>query len=383
VSPRLRLIAWYLPALGALAAAPFLAPVLSDKGLSDPAIATVLTLQPLGALLAAPAWAWVADRGGDTRRLLAGLGLGTALALALLATPLGPTGAVAALALFAATWPAQSPLVDALAVRSLPDAGRGYSRIRLWGSVSFLAAVALNGPARDAWGPAPMAFGAGLLLLAVLATRGLPDLRAVPRPPSPRDWARLLADPELALLGLASVLHGVGLAYYNAFFARHVEVLGLASAWTSAALGLAVAVEVGVMAMAPRWLVRARPAVLVAIAMGASAPRWWGTALATDPAAIVALQAIHGLSFGLFWSAAVPAFARRAPPGLERSAQALLPATAFGVGPLLGLAVARVALREGTPAVLFQIGAAASVLATVAAMALVLRTPRPGRRTTP
>jgi PPP family 3-phenylpropionic acid transporter len=112
------------------------------------------------------------------------------------------------------------------------------------------------------------------------------------------------------------------------------------------------------------------------VAFVASVPRWLATAYITDATRLIAVQALHGLSFGLFWVAAVPAFARHSSPSVARSAQAVLTATAFGIGPLLAVPIAWVLLADHPPAALYNAGAIASALAALVLAPVALRRSR-------
>ena len=73
----------------------------------------------------------------------------------------------------------------------------------------------------------------------------------------------------------------------------------------------------------------------------ASALRWVGNAVLRAPAALIALQALHGMTFGMFWSAGIALVAATVPPKLRATGQALL-VMAINVGGAVGnLAVGR------------------------------------------
>lgn len=373
MSLRARLVLWYLTSVGALAAVPFIAMILGDRGIPDPTIAMWMALLPFGSLFAAPTWAWMADRSGRSRSLLALTALGTTTGFVLL-TFAQPAGWLfCGLALYAIARAPQVPMVDALAVQSMGDGGRNYGRVRLWGSVAFLVAGGIAGSLRNLWDAAPLAMGT--LLLAGT----LPAVLLLPSGPPPQQPARLRALSEAflrgdtALLAMACTLHGLGLTFYNNFLGRHFESLGLPPDVLGISLVVAVVVEVALMAAAPFLLARVPAPVLLLIALGASIPRWIGTAWTTDPFLLVALQSLHGLSFGLFWVTAVPTFAQVAPPSVARSAQAALTATAFGLGPLLAAPIGWWLLGEYGTGSLYSAAAVASVLATAIALPLARR----------
>jgi len=71
VSPRFRLTLWYVLFLAAVGAFhPYLAVVLDDAGASGLAKGAILSLFPLGSILAGPGLTWVADRTGRSVAVL-------------------------------------------------------------------------------------------------------------------------------------------------------------------------------------------------------------------------------------------------------------------------------------------------------------------------
>src|SRR5690606_6306800 len=93
-------------------------------------------------IVVSPFFASVADRLGDRRRVvlwLAWASLGAA-ALFLVVDGFGPILLVALV--LNAVFPSISPLVETIAMRARIEQGMNYGRVRLWGSITFVAASA-------------------------------------------------------------------------------------------------------------------------------------------------------------------------------------------------------------------------------------------------
>jgi MFS transporter, PPP family, 3-phenylpropionic acid transporter len=92
---------------------------------------------------------------------------------------------------------------------------------------------------------------------------------------------------------------------------------------------------------------------------------------------VIGLQALHGLTFGLFWGAAVKAMSAQVPSRLRATGQAVFSAVVFGAGNAAGYALAGLGYdRYASVAPLY---AWAGVLEAIP-LALVLVT-SPGRST--
>jgi MFS family permease len=63
---------------------------------------------------------------------------------------------------------------------------------------------------------------------------------------------------------------------------------------------------------------------LLAVAFTVTVARWLAIAVVSAPWALIALQALHGMTFGMFWSAAIALVAATVPASLRATGQALL-----------------------------------------------------------
>lgn len=380
MSPRSLLALVFLLLVGGAGAwVPFLALHLERTGRSGPAIGLVLALMPVTRILASPVWGAVSDRwraGAAVLRLTTLASVGFAAAVAFL--PLSTAAIAVALAGFAFVKAPMGPLLDTAAVRTLVDAGadpRDYGKVRLWGSVGFLACAAAGSALVDGAATAAPALALATCAWALggALTFALPDAEGGGPAPIGPALRALGRSPFLApfLVGLG--LHGVGLAVYDLMLPVHTDHLGLGGGWTAAALTAGVAAEVAVMAWGRPILARfGAPALLVA-AGAVGAARWAALAVVADPVLLVALQVLHGPSFGAFWIAAVEWMRARAPAEVQASAQALLPATAYGVGPLLAAGATATLLDRLGTAGLFGVGALAGAGATACFVLAVRR----------
>ena len=339
---RLRLLYFlYYGAVGSLL--PYFAPYLRGLGFSGTEIGAVQMLGPLVAPVAALGWAALADRTGAPERALR---LATAVSLlgaALLPLARTPLAAGAVVLLMALGDRAVVPLLDSITLAHVrAAAGASYARIRLGGSLGFAGLALLMGAALALRGDRP---GDPLLPLTVLGlvaalaatVRGLPHA-APPEGPRPglADLRALLADRTLlALLG-ACALHWLACAPFHLFFGLLVRDRGLPSAVTGLGMGAGVAAEVGLLLWFPRLEGRFRLRTLLAVAFAGSSLRWLLLSRAEGAAAVVALQLLHGLTFGLFWGSAVAALGRLVPVRLRSTGQALFSAVVFGGGNALG-----------------------------------------------
>jgi PPP family 3-phenylpropionic acid transporter len=175
----------------------------------------------------------------------------------------------------------------------------------------------------------------GCAFVAATRLRGSGEAAAHPRP---ADVRALLGDRRLLLLLLIAALHWICLCPYNIYFGVFLRDIGLPPVSWGLAYSTGVVMEVFVLMIFHRLEVRFRLPTLLAAAFAVSAARWLAIAVVRAPWALIALQALHGMTFGMFWSAAIALIAATVPTSLRATGQALL-VMAINLGGAAGNAI--------------------------------------------
>jgi PPP family 3-phenylpropionic acid transporter len=339
---------------------------LASRGLDAEEIAIVIATTTWLRAIGPPVIADLADRHGERWRTIVALQIATVLAYPLFAladslwTILLVT--VASVLVHSPIY----PLVDNMAMRSAHERGFDYGRVRLWGSLSFIATASLAGgfvAARPAGELLWLLVAVSVLALA--AAFGLPRARPAPFRPG-RGPARTLVGNRtfvafLACVGLIQASHA---AYYG-FGTLHWKAHGYSEEVIGALWAEGVIVEVALFAFSGAVVARLGPKRLCAIAIAAALVRWTITGWTTDLAALIAAQALHGITFGATHLAAMYFILRAVPPELSGTAQGLYagPAVAVTTG-IATLVAGRLYGVDGGLA--FQAMALAALLAGIA-----------------
>ena len=319
---------------------PFLPVYYQSLGIKPSDIGLLLSVGPVFSLVAPPLWGQLADRSGRPGVVLLGLSLGSLVGFGLLLSVTSFQGVLLALAVFASFNAATTTVLDSLALAHVERHGGTFARLRTFGSVGFVAST--------------LAFGFGVdvvdrrVVVVALALIGAYTVWAfftLARAPATRregpaaDLAgavSLVRNPQVGWLLVASAAHWVASAPYHGSLGLHFTALGFPPSTVSLSASIAVASEVLVFATWPRWSHRVRPRALLLVAFGVSALRWGAMGLTTSPTLLVALAALHGLSFGAFYVASISWVADRAPGSLRATGQSLFVAATFGLGGLVG-----------------------------------------------
>ncbi len=301
-------------------------------GITLAATALVRVAVPVG-------WGWIMDRSGRRMPWIAGAMLVCAVLFALV--PLAPGfGALVAMHVaYAVFWNVALPAFDVVTLNHMARTGQDYARIRLWGSVGFVVAVAALGPVLDLTGvgPVPWIIVAAMLGMVWMALN-VPDVHDL----RPHDHAlggflkRARQPAVLALLG-ACFLSQLSFAPFYSFFSLYLEQNSYSRTVIGLLWALGVLAEVIVFLYTGRIIRRygARP-VLVASLLS-SALRWWLLALFVEVPVLLAIsQLLHFMGFAVYHAVTVHYIHELFPGRLQGRGQALLAAVSFGLGGALG-----------------------------------------------
>ena len=346
---------------------PYFPMVLEEAGLRAAEIGAVLAVPLVVRLIANPFVSALADRFASPGLALSLLGGLAALGFASLALITGFWAIALLLAATSLAWGPIVPLSDALAAR-IDREGRGdYGRMRLWGSIAFIAANLIGGVFVGTATSLVVIGGivGGLVVLSITAW-GLPlardgdvhdaDVRMTDAGASVEELSADVGGSTLKTLGRADVmlvLIAAGCvqashAAYYAFSALYWSGAGLDGVAVGALWGLGVVTEIILFAVAGRIALWIGPGGLLVLGAVAGIVRWVLFPFALDPVSIAALQLLHGLSFGATHLGGVAFVADRAPARWAGAAQGVASTV---IGALTALASALAGLLYALGAV--------------------------------
>jgi MFS transporter, PPP family, 3-phenylpropionic acid transporter len=322
---------------------PFFPLWLQSRGLNATEIAMVMAA-PMVRIVAAPAIAFLADRLGERRKpiiILCGLALACFAAYTFVA---GFWRIMIVSILMAIVWPSIIPLAEAAAVGGSHDRGIDYGRIRLWGSLAFIAGSLVTGMAVGLWTATTVlwlliatqvvALAVAITLPAMPAERTSDD-GGIPTPVVSRvtlaDVGRLVRGRAFVLMLVVTGLTQAAHALYYAFGAIHWRSLAIDEGIIGLLWSVGVLGEVILFAFSGRAVATFGPVGLIVLGSAAAALRW--AVMAHDPplGVLFAAQVLHGLSFGATHLGTVHFIFRAVPRSLQATAQGFHSAVASGI----------------------------------------------------
>ncbi len=312
---------------------PFWPVWLEAKGLSATEIGMVIAAGSILRVFMSPLIARVADRSGERKRIIVSV---TCLAfVAFLPFALADDFLTILLlqAVFAGLLGPLMPLSESLTMIGARTHNLDYGRIRLWGSLTFIAGASgvgfyLKGAPPDViWTTIALAMG-----LSVMISTVIPDFRSTPTGPENTPLRQVLADRTFLVFIIATACIQGSHAMMYTFGTLHWLNLGFNEATIGLLWAEGVIAEVILFIFAAKAIRRIGPARLIALGGLACLIRWLAMAYTDDLAVTIALQVLHAFTFGAAHLGAVYFIADRMPEHVSATAQTVYALLVSGIG---------------------------------------------------
>jgi PPP family 3-phenylpropionic acid transporter len=357
---------------------------LDGRGLSAPEISLAMSASLLLRIVVTPTVAFLADRSGNHQGAIVGLGWAALIMLLCLSQAQGfwPIFVLVAAALIAVA--SIIPLADTIAMSAERKVGIGYGRMRLWGSLAFIAASFGAGLAVESQGAEAviwlLVFGTAATLVAAHLLSGRHQNGAHVRPRlTLSEVAALGRQSRFALFIVTSGAIQASHAVFYLFGVLHWRAQGFS------ALAIGVLWAIGVLAeIALFWVSRALasrigPVELMLLGGGAAILRWILTGLDPPFTALLALQLLHALTYAASHLGAMHWIAIGVPEQQQGTAQALLNTFTAGIA-MSGAMLCAGALYGTFGGATYMSMAALAAAGVLAGLILRARPPRDAAR---
>jgi nucleoside transporter len=333
----------------------YLAQSLSASGVQ---LAAAYSTQSWGAIIAPFIVGLIADRYFNAERVLALLHLAGGALLLLLARVDAFGSFLPILLAYMALYMPTLALANSVSFRQLQDPAREFGLLRVWGTIGWIVAgvaisyvFAWDSPASVAQGALRNTFtmcGWASLLLGVYSFT-LPKTPPVPRGQARKrlrdilgaDALSLLAERNFLIFFLASILICIPLAFYYQHANQFLTELRVPNPTGKQTLGQAS--EVLFMLALPVFLGRFGIKLTLLAGMLAWAVRYalfaFGNAGSLVSLLLIGI-ALHGVCYDFFFVSGQIYIDSKAGPGIKSAAQGLITLATYGLGMLIGFAVA-------------------------------------------
>lgn len=311
---------------------------LKHEGFSPLEISQIMMIPPLVRIVAPNLWGWLSDKGSS--RILfvrAGIFLAAISFAFVLAKPtLWWLGVILFVHNF--FWTAVLPQFDLITLNHLRENPNRYGKVRLWGSIGFIATVTGVGWALDFvsvdWVPAIL-----LILFAVVGLNSLivPE-RHIPKEKQQHEsfFSIIKKTPIPAFLVccfLMQLSHGPYYTFYSILLEEHhYSHMAVGVLWS-----VGVVAEIIIFLLMPQLMDRFGPRKIFLASFLLASLRWWAIGTFADvPWVIAAAQVLHAASFGSFFAVAIYWTYRFFDGVHAGQGQALMNGVSYGMGGVAG-----------------------------------------------
>lgn len=328
---------FYFATLGAFL--PFWSLYLKQIGFAADQIGELTAMMVATKVIAPYLWSWLADKTGRSLGLIR---LMTLLAMLFFSGFLYRQDyqwMAAVTVAFSFFWNAVLPQFEAATMVHLRAEPQRYSRIRLWGSVGFIAAVLGIGWLLDYLSILYLPWMiAGLLASNWLAALITPEANASHGNQAVDSLFSVLFKPELLAFFLVYLLLQVAHGPYYVFYSVYLQQHHYTATMTGLLWALGVVAEILIFIWVYGLLKRFSLRVMLLCSLVLSMLRWLMIAYGVESMpVIVCAQLLHAASFGVAHVVAIQFIHRYfGEAGHQSKGQALYSSLSFGLGGMLG-----------------------------------------------
>lgn len=370
---------FYFASLGALL--PYWALYLKHLGFGPQQIGELMAVLMATKVIAPNLWGWVADRTGKRMAVVRSGSLLAVVAFAGVFLSRDFWSLAVAMFVFSFFWNAVLPQFEATTLTHLGSGGtHEYSRIRLWGSIGFIIAVAGLGPVLDQTGAGVLPY----VVFSLYAAIWISSLTVPPAGPSAESrgaesLGRTLRRPAVIALVITSFLMQASHGPYYTFYTIFMEDFGYSRGAIGQLWALGVVAEVIIFVFMGRLLIRYGLRLLLLASLWLTTLRWGLTGLFPEQLPIMIFaQTLHAASFGVFHAAAIALFHRYFQGRHHGKGQALYSSLSFGAGGAVGSYYSGMAWESIGPTATFLLAAGLSTVGALAAWGWIKPEAGPG-----
>jgi MFS transporter, PPP family, 3-phenylpropionic acid transporter len=348
---------------------PYASLYFSAKGMTAAEIGILMSLMQVMRIFGPNLWGWVADRQQRRVRVLRITALAASAAFCGIFAGQTFTQFLIVMIAVNAFTSAQVPLSEALMLSEMQGDLTHYGRLRLWGSVGFIAAAVLAGPLLDRYGIRTMLWIAlGLLLLVLGASMRMREPVRVHAAQEPQSALALLRRRDVAAFFVSTFLMIAAHASLYVFYSLYLAQIGYSNTVIGLMWSLGVVVEIAFFFYQAPIFRRYGVRNLMLASLLIAVVRFLIIGMGAQSLVLLLLaQVLHAATFGAHHSASIATLQRWFSGPLQARGQALFTSISYGLGGTLGGLVLGEFWDTFGPKSVYLMAAALSLMAAAAA----------------
>ncbi|MDQ6421849.1 MFS transporter [Paenibacillus sp. LHD-117] len=217
-----------------------------------------------------------------------------------------------------------NPLSDSLILLSSQHTGTPYALIRIFGSLGFALSAYLLGLLLKAIGSDwTIAVALGTISVSLFLSLFIKDYQSKARKIEFSGFFKLLGQRHVMIFFLLILMVSVSHRMYEGFLAVTMRQLGASDTLVGLALLVSATSEIPILFLLGKYGHKLRELPLLAFASLMYGLRLWLMSEITDPHWFIATQAMHSISFGIYFSTALRYISFLIPDEYRSSGQAV------------------------------------------------------------
>ena len=327
----------YFAALGVIV--PYWTLYLQELGFKSTDIGELMAIWTSGRILAPSFWAWFTEQIGQPMRIVRWSILMTTLCFSLIFGVNEFWKIAAITVLFSFFWNAALPQFEVVTITHLGSQFQRYSRIRVWGSIGFIALSLMVGKLLET----ESLYIIPLIIFATfvgtwLVSLSIPESKSLPHENADVSFKEILFQPAVLALLMGCFLmqasHGAYYTFYSPYLAAH----GYSKTWIGALWSLGVLAEVVLFLVMPNLSSYFNNISLFLLAFLLAGLRWLMIAFGADFLIILLFaQLLHAASFGLYHVISIQLITKYFSGKYQGRGQALYGSVSYGMGGAIGM----------------------------------------------
>ena len=348
---------------------PYASLYFDSMGMQAAQIGLLMSLMQIMRIFGPNLWGWMADHTGQRVLVLRMTALAALLSFTGMFFNGGFAYFFAVMVIFNLFTSAQGPLSDALMLSELRGDLSNYGRVRLWGSVGFIAAVALGGPVLDLSGIKMLPWMTALLLgLLVFASLRIHETVRHAHHEQSVPVKALLGRKEVAAFFVSSFLMIAAHAALYVFYSLYLSTLGYSNTLIGVMWAIGVLAEILFFYYQAPLFRRygVRNLMLISLALGVV--RFLMIGFGAESLLVLLLaQLLHAATFATHHSASMATLQQWFGGALQARGQALYTSMSYGLGGSAGGLILGLFWDTFGAGTVYAVAALFCALATVAA----------------
>jgi len=327
---------FYFAAVGVFL--PYWGLYLKESGFNPVEIGELSAMLSGTRIIAPILWGWIADRTGKNLRIIRIAAFLTAAFFAGFLTVHGYFWFAWITIAFSFFWNASLPQFEAVTLYHLKNEAHRYSRIRLWGSIGFIATVLGVGWLLDYLPSVIIPLAITLLLILIwLVSLITPTIQATYHETAAVGMMQIMKKPELWSFLIVYMLLQLAHAPYYVFYSIYLKHYQYTASLTGFLWALAVFAEIVLFIYMRRVLKRFSLRTILLVSILLSVVRWLVIAWCVDYFWLLLFaQLLHAASFAGAHVAAIHLVHQYFGDRHQGKGQALYASLTFGFGGMLG-----------------------------------------------